>query len=309
MESEQTWPPCPGRACIDPAEFTVFEYIVSARERYVVRKLILALVCVTCGSLAVSASAATISTDASPYIDDGRVMVPMRAIFEWLGATVEYDSSTCQVVATRGDDVVRLRSGQKTASVNGSTVTMASAATSRNSRTFVPLRFVCEAMGAGVHWDASSRTVTVSSGNRTGTLKVASPESAKLKKLIDTAYANWIKWDDNSACLLVQMGRSKRLVVRINRRGSATVTRPRGRSLANASTDGIQGKWAWTFTNIADASGNPLAQGGGRLWEYSGGTWEAIAFSEGAGVPDEDVRHVPGSVIKALGVPLMSDNW
>ena len=106
-----------------------------------------------------------IKTDAAAYQSNGTVMVPMRAIFEWLGAEVSFDTATGMITAKRGEQavgmitakrgeqVVSLKAGSKTATVNGETKTMSASAESRNGRTFVPVRFVAEAFGAKVKWD------------------------------------------------------------------------------------------------------------------------------------------------------------
>ena len=129
-----------------------------------------------------------IKTDAPAYQSKGTVMVPMRAIFEWLGAEVSFDSATGGITAKRGEQVVSLKAGSKTATVNGETKTMSTSAESRNGRTFVPVRFVAEAFGAEVKWYSASKTATVVQGTRVGTLKVPSevlslnPDKPKVAK-------------------------------------------------------------------------------------------------------------------------------
>jgi hypothetical protein len=113
-----------------------------------------------------------ISSDAPPLLREGRTLVPLRAIFEWLGAKVDYDSATRGITATKDPHVVRLRVGGATASVDGAMVQLDVAAIETGGRTYVPLRFVSEALGAEVDWDAEARTVTVIDGDRVGTLRV-----------------------------------------------------------------------------------------------------------------------------------------
>ncbi|MBM3497555.1 MAG: DUF4377 domain-containing protein [Armatimonadetes bacterium] len=113
-----------------------------------------------------------ITSDAPPLIREGRTLVPLRAIFEWLGADVDYDSTTRRIEATKGAHVVRLQLDSARAYVDGASVALEAPATSISGRAYVPLRFVSEALGAEVDWDADSRTVTVQDGGRTGTLSV-----------------------------------------------------------------------------------------------------------------------------------------
>lgn len=123
--------------------------------------------------LCVGLFADTILADSPPYMLGGRVMVPMRAIFQWLGAEVDYDTSTGLITARRGETCVKLKVGAQQAVVNGRRVELDSPAESRSGRTCVPLRFIAQALGAAVDWNDASGTVTLQWGGRTGTLKVA----------------------------------------------------------------------------------------------------------------------------------------
>jgi len=113
-----------------------------------------------------------IPSDVPPLLRAGRTLVPLRAIFEWLGAKVDYEAGTQGITATKGAHVVHLRIGSANASVDGEAVELDVAALETHGRTFVPLRFVSEALDAKVDWDAGSRTVTVTDGQRVGTLNV-----------------------------------------------------------------------------------------------------------------------------------------
>ncbi|MFS0726574.1 stalk domain-containing protein [Paenibacillus sp. 1P07SE] len=97
-------------------------------------------------------------------IKDGRTLVPLRGIFEALGASVRWDQATQTVSATKENTTVILRIGQSTASVNGQTVTLAGRAEVIGGSTMVPLRFVSEALGANVHWDARTSTAIIHTG-------------------------------------------------------------------------------------------------------------------------------------------------
>ncbi len=105
----------------------------------------------------------TKSFPVKPYIAGGRTMVPLRGVFESLGANVEWDAGTRTVTAKKSDITVKLRIGNKAASVNGKTVAIDQAPVIKNGYTFVPLRFVSEALGATVNWDPVGYKVTISS--------------------------------------------------------------------------------------------------------------------------------------------------
>ena len=103
--------------------------------------------------------------DAKPYInEDNRTMVPVRFVSEALGFNVEWDNDTRTVIIT---DIARekyrllMPIGSKTVTLNGQEKLMDTAAVILNSRTFVPVRFVSEYLGAFVSWDEKTRVVSI----------------------------------------------------------------------------------------------------------------------------------------------------
>ena len=99
--------------------------------------------------------------DQEPILIGNRVFVPLRGIFEDLGAEVQWDAQDQTVTAQKGSTVVKIQIGNTNAIVNDKNVTMDQAPQIRNRRTVVPIRFVSEALGAIVDWDNSSRTVFI----------------------------------------------------------------------------------------------------------------------------------------------------
>ncbi|MEW5920267.1 MAG: leucine-rich repeat domain-containing protein [Bacillota bacterium] len=99
---------------------------------------------------------------AVPFIEEGRTMVPMAAIFKALGASVVWDGATRTVTAKRGETVVVLEIDKKTALINGKPETLDAPARLVSGRTFVPLRFVSQAFGAQATWDSLTRTINIS---------------------------------------------------------------------------------------------------------------------------------------------------
>jgi Copper amine oxidase N-terminal domain len=104
-----------------------------------------------------------VAFDMPPAIIQGRVLVPLRGIFEQLGATVDYSPATLHIVAVRGGQTVELTLGSRQALVNNSSVPLDVPAFTINGRTVVPLRFVSESLGAGVQWVAANETILISS--------------------------------------------------------------------------------------------------------------------------------------------------
>jgi len=104
-------------------------------------------------------------TDVEPFIEEDRTMVPMRAIFESVGALVTWDQDTQTVISIKNDEathnVVVLQIGNTSAFVNSESVALDVPAKVINDRTFVPLRFVMESLNANVEWNPDTFTVTV----------------------------------------------------------------------------------------------------------------------------------------------------
>jgi hypothetical protein len=104
----------------------------------------------------------TISFDQPPIERSGRVFVPLRGVFERLGASVVYDSG--KINATGGGRTISLTIGSTTAVVNGQSQTLDVAPFLVGSRTLVPLRFISQALGASVDYASNSDTVTITGG-------------------------------------------------------------------------------------------------------------------------------------------------
>ena len=103
----------------------------------------------------------TYTSDAAPIIKDGRTYIPFRAVFEALGTDVSYNASAKTVTAKRGERTVSFAVGQNQYISNGVTVQMDAQTFVQNGRTFVPVRFASQALGAAVGWDADDRTVVI----------------------------------------------------------------------------------------------------------------------------------------------------
>ena len=106
-----------------------------------------------------------LSFDTPPINESGRLLVPMRRIFESLGATVHWDPTNNTATAIRNDRTVRLQIGAREAFINGQAYKLEPPGRIVGGRTLVPLRFVSEAFGAEVKWDGTTQTVTITSPN------------------------------------------------------------------------------------------------------------------------------------------------
>lgn len=113
--------------------------------------------------IAVELDGRTLNFDQPPVMHEGRVLVPLRGVFESMDAQVVYNPATKTVKATGEGKVVELALGNNDALVDGQTTYMDVPARAVNGRTMVPLRFVSESLGADVRWLSANRTVAIDS--------------------------------------------------------------------------------------------------------------------------------------------------
>lgn len=97
--------------------------------------------------------------DVPPIIRDSRTFVPVRFLTEALGFKVSYISKTREVII--GDNYIKLQIGNKTYKVKENEFNMDVAPFIENSRTYVPLRFVMEALSFSVNWNDESKSITI----------------------------------------------------------------------------------------------------------------------------------------------------
>ena len=89
------------------------------------------------------------------------VMVPLRGVLTQMGASVSYDQPTHTVHVQEGTTAISLPIGSATATVNGKPQILSQPAVAIAGTTLVPLRFVSEALGAYVEWNAATETVRI----------------------------------------------------------------------------------------------------------------------------------------------------
>ncbi len=107
----------------------------------------------------------TISFDVPPQIINERTMVPLRAVFEALGATVDWNQDTRTVISEKDGIKISLTIDSSVMYVNDRTVSLDSPACVIDNRTLVPIRAISEAYNATVDWDNNTRTVNITSSN------------------------------------------------------------------------------------------------------------------------------------------------
>ncbi len=102
--------------------------------------------------------------DVAPYIKAGRTYLPVRFVADALGVTEDniiWDPVTRSVTVFKGDRIAQMTIGSNVLMVNGVELTMDVAPEITNGRTMLPVRFMTQALGASIAWDAETQTVTV----------------------------------------------------------------------------------------------------------------------------------------------------
>ena len=108
----------------------------------------------------------TKTNDVAPKVVNDRTMLPARFVAENLGATVEWDGEKQLVTITgknekQEDVTILITIGSDYAKVNGEEVKLDSPAFVENDRTYTPIRFISENLGATVKWNETEQTVTI----------------------------------------------------------------------------------------------------------------------------------------------------
>ena len=101
------------------------------------------------------------SSDVAPVIKNERTMLPARFVAEALGAKVEWNEEAKTVTITKDKTVIVITIGSDKATVNGKEVKLDSPAFIENSRTYTPIRFISEELGATVEWNEKTEEVTI----------------------------------------------------------------------------------------------------------------------------------------------------
>lgn len=108
-----------------------------------------------------------IDFEVGPQIIDGRTMVPIRAMFEKMGAAVIWSAETNSAICKKGDTVVCMTLNDKNMYINNQKIVMDASPVVVDGRILAPARYVAEAFGADVQWDDSAGTVIISTADVT----------------------------------------------------------------------------------------------------------------------------------------------
>jgi hypothetical protein len=130
---------------------------------------------VAAGPVTVTVNGSTVNLTPPPINKAGRVFVPLRGVFENLGATVVYANGV--INATGGRHTISLKIGSPAATVDGQQQTIDVAPFIVGASTYVPLRFVSQALGATVNYDGGNNVVAIATNGRQAAAPAPAPTS------------------------------------------------------------------------------------------------------------------------------------
>lgn len=121
-----------------------------------------------------------INFDVPPVIKAGRTLIPVRAVTEGLGATVNWDEATNAVTIAKNGVTVVLIPGSAEVTVNGTKINLDVPALLISNRTFVPLRFLSEVFKEKVNYNDATGDIDVEEGEgeATSTTPATSPSTS-----------------------------------------------------------------------------------------------------------------------------------
>lgn len=99
----------------------------------------------------------------APTIVNDRTLVPVRAIIESMGGSVNWDSDTSTAMLEYNNDIITLTIGSETAYFNDNANTLDTAPQIINDRTMLPIRFIAESFKFDVEWEQGTQTITIKS--------------------------------------------------------------------------------------------------------------------------------------------------
>lgn len=119
------------------------------------------IVCFAQDDITVRIDGSRVNFDVTPQIINDRTMVPLRAIFEAMGLSVNWDEKTSTVTSEKENVKISITVGEDSMYVNDEKKHLDSPALIKEGRTLVPVRAISEAFGAEVGWEPYTKMVTI----------------------------------------------------------------------------------------------------------------------------------------------------
>ena len=187
---------------------------MSKLKRILSLSLIMCLILVAAPMNAYAASEVTliidgtkVSADSPPVIENGRTLVPVRAIGEALGGIVGWNARTQTATIETAIYKVEFVINSTTYKVNGANKTLDVPAKIINDRTMVPARALAESIGATIDFDGPTNTVTVKYfTSMSGSLKING--STTVQPIASAAREELIAKNSSSLSITVDGGGS-----------------------------------------------------------------------------------------------------
>ncbi|CAM2807788.1 stalk domain-containing protein [Paenibacillus sediminis] len=244
------------------------------------------------------------SFDKQPVTISGSVLVPMRSIFQALGASVNWNNKTRSIIANKGDTKVELTIDSARAKKNGNSLVLTSPPKIVSGATMVPLRFVGESLDCTVEWDGQTRTVYIDSKQTNDAHTDSSVTSSTLPSV---SQINPSQTSELSTKQIAQLNDSKVVLVQLNNALGSAVSVGNGVFLTNYHV--IDGE---TSGYIVDLKGNKYEIGGVVAYDKDldlaliklkdlTGNWSSVDI----GNPAELTK---GDKVVAIGSPLGFQN-
>ncbi len=149
----------------DGAELIQYRYLATHNQQFMLEcvenKDVTPPVDTNEGKLYVTVNGIRTVGDVDPVIVNGRMLVPLRQVFEQMGAEVIWDDSTKTATCNLNGTSVKVTLNTSTAQINGESFTLDAAPAVINDRILVPVRFIAEGLGATVTWRENSKTAEI----------------------------------------------------------------------------------------------------------------------------------------------------
>lgn len=153
----------------------------------------------------------TVNFDMPPVIINERTLIPVRGLFEKLGAAIEWDGAAGMVKIVSNETTILLWADHQTASVNGQSMQMDVAPKIINDRMMIPVRFISESLGYQVGWDGITATVTIT-GTTLAVIQKIAYADGKITVTADAeigTYEDFVLKQDGEARIVLDLAGTK----------------------------------------------------------------------------------------------------
>jgi hypothetical protein len=116
----------------------------------------------TVGQSSYAVGGQSFAMDAAPFISNGRFLAPVLYLADALNAQTSWDAATRTITVIKGGTTIELAVGSMAIATNGKTSQMDVSPLIEDGRTYLPARYVAEALGYKVSWEAEAQAITVS---------------------------------------------------------------------------------------------------------------------------------------------------